>query len=85
LVRDSALSAYVNPPASDVVYALSRNVEEEEKARKVAWPDAELLFGQDPDYQSDVGQIFRQIKDEVDNVLSYSKVRCLTVCQIFNL
>ncbi len=74
LVRDPELSVYVNPPASDVVYALSRDVDEEEKAKKIPWPDSELLFGQDPDYQNDVGQIFHQIKDEVDNVLNYSKV-----------
>ena len=64
----------MTPPASDVVYALSRDVEEEEKAKKIVWPDTELLFGQDPDYQNDVGQIFHQIKEEVDNVLNYSKV-----------
>lgn len=75
LVRDPELSVYVNPPASDVVYALSRDVDEEEKAKKIPWPDSELLFGLDPDYQNDVGQIFHQIKDEVDNVLNYSKVQ----------
>lgn len=74
LVHDPELSIYVTPPASDVVYALSRDLEEEEKAKKIPWPDAELLFGQDPDYQNDVGQIFHQIKDEVENVLSYSRV-----------
>lgn len=74
LVHDKELSIYVNPPASDVVYALSRDVDEEEKAKRIPWPDSELLFGQDPDYQNDVGQIFHQIKDEVDNVLNYSKV-----------
>lgn len=74
MVHDPQLSVYVNPPASDVVYALSRDVYEEEKAKKIPWPDSELLFGQDPDYQNDVGQIFHQIKDEVDNVLSFSKV-----------
>jgi len=68
------LSIYVNPPTSDVVYALSRDVVKEEKAKRIPWPDSELLFGQDPDYQNDVGQIFHQIKDEVDNVLNYSKV-----------
>ncbi|KAJ7369813.1 hypothetical protein OS493_036330 [Desmophyllum pertusum] len=73
LVHDPELSVYVNPPASDVVYALSRDVDEEEKAKQIPWPDSELLFGQDPDYQNDVGQIFHQIKDEVDNVLNYSK------------
>ena len=56
------------------MYALSRDVDEEEKSKKIPWPDSELLFGQDPDYQNDVGQIFNQIKDEVDNVLNYSKV-----------
>lgn len=56
------------------MYALSRNVDEEEKAKRIPWPDSELLFGQDPDYQNDVGQIFHHIKDEVDNVLNYSKV-----------
>ena len=56
------------------MYALSRDVVEEEKAKRIPWPDSELLFGQDPDYQNDVGQIFHQIKDEVDNVLNYSKV-----------
>ena len=74
MVHDPALSIYVNPPASDVVYALSRDLEEEEKAKKIPWPDTELLFGQDPDYQNDVGQMFQQIKEEVDNVLNYSKV-----------
>lgn len=74
LVHDPELSIYVIPPASDVVYALSRDVEEKEKAKKIPWPDPELLFGQDPDYQNDVGQIFHQIKDEVENVLSYSRV-----------
>lgn len=74
MVHDPELSVYVTPPASDVVFALSRDVEEEEKAKKIVWPDTELLFGQDPDYQNDVGQIFHQIKEEVDNVLNYSKV-----------
>ena len=74
LVHDPELSRYVNPPASDVVYALSRDVEEEEKAKKVVWPDAEILFGLDPEYQNDVGQIFHQIKEEVDNVFNFSKV-----------
>ena len=74
MVRDPELSIYVNPPANDVVYALSRDVDEEERAKKIPWPDSELLFGLDPDYQNDVGQIFNQIKDEVDNVLNYSKV-----------
>ena len=74
LVHDPELSIYIHPPASDVVYALSRDVEEEEKAKKVAWPDTGLLFGQDPDYQNDVGQIFNQIKEEVENVLNYAKV-----------
>lgn len=64
----------MKPPASDIVYSLSRDLEEEEKAKKVMWPDAELLFGQDPDYQSDVAQIFSQIKQEVENVLHYAKV-----------
>lgn len=64
----------MNPPASDIVYALSRDLEEEEKAKKVMWPDTELLFGLDPDYQSDVAQIFNQIKQEVENVLHYAKV-----------
>ena len=79
LVHDPQLSIYVTPPASDVVYALSRDVEEEEKTKKILWPDSELLFGQDPDYQNDVGQIFHQIKEEVDNVLNYSKVVSLIV------
>lgn len=74
LVHDPELSIYVNPPASDTVYALSHDLEEEEKAKKIPWPDSEVLFGQDPDYQNDVGQIFHQIKDEVDNVFNYSKV-----------
>lgn len=64
----------MNPPASDIVYALSRDLEEEEKAKKVMWPDTELLFGLDPDYQSDVAQIFNQIKQEVESVLHYAKV-----------
>lgn len=59
------------------MYALSRDVDEEEKAKQIPWPDCELLFGQDPDYQNDVAQIFHQIKDEVDNVLNYSKVTVL--------
>ena len=75
LVHDPELSSYVNPPASDIVYALSRDLEEEEKAKKVMWPDTELLFGLDPDYQSDVAQIFNQIKQEVESVLHYAKVR----------
>lgn len=72
----------MTPPASDVVYALSRDLEEEEKAKKIPWPDAELLFGQDPDYQNDVGQIFHQIKDEVENVLSYSRVSFLEETEV---
>ncbi|PFX28824.1 Dynein heavy chain 1, axonemal [Stylophora pistillata] len=73
LVHDPQLSVYVNPPAGDVVYALSRDVDEEERVRKIPWPDSELLFGQDPDYQNDVGLMFHQINDEVDNVLNFSK------------
>ena len=84
LTQDPELSIYVNPPASDVVYALSRDLEEEEKAKRNPWPDSELLFGQDPDYQKDVGQIFHQIKDEVDNVFNYSKVIVIYLAHVQN-
>ncbi|XP_032239531.2 dynein axonemal heavy chain 6 isoform X3 [Nematostella vectensis] len=73
LVRDKELAVYTTPPGSDVVFALSRDVEEEEKAQKVPWPDTELLFGEDADYQSDVSHTIQLVKDEADSVLNYAK------------
>ena len=75
LVREPELRVYVDPPARDIVYALAYDEEEEKKARTlIPWPDADILFGQDPDYQNDVGQIFHLVKHGVENVLNYSKV-----------
>ena len=79
LVRDPKLSVYVNPPASDVVYALSHDVEEDERAKKIPWPDTELLFGEDPDYQHDVSQVIAYIKEEVENVQGFAKVGIFSV------
>ena len=65
----------MNPPASDVVYALSHDSAEEQRARRATWPDTELLFGEDPDYQHDVSQLVAHVKDDVENVQSFAKVR----------
>lgn len=45
LVYDLELFIYVNLSVSDVVYVLLRNVDEEEKVKRIFWLDFELLFG----------------------------------------
>jgi len=56
------------------VFALSRDLEEEEKASKAAWPDTDLLFGHDPDYQDQVQSMVKQLRTECGNVMTYSRV-----------
>lgn len=74
LVKDPQLAIYVTPPASDTVYLMSRDEEQEAKAKKQPWPVTSLLFGKDERYQSDVKNIVLQIREEAERVVAFSKV-----------
>lgn len=57
-----------------MVFSLSRDLEEEEKASKVVWPNTDLLFGRDPDYQDHIQSMLDRLRTECENVMNYAQV-----------
>ncbi|XP_077989551.1 dynein axonemal heavy chain 6-like [Glandiceps talaboti] len=73
LQREPQLSVFWATPS----YELKLAVDEEERLEKLAsrrpWPDVELLFGEDPEYQSMVTQVVNKLKQNMTDITQYAK------------
>ncbi|XP_070577565.1 LOW QUALITY PROTEIN: dynein axonemal heavy chain 6-like [Ptychodera flava] len=73
LQREPQLSMFWATPS----YELKLSVDEEEELERLAnrrpWPDVELVFGDDPEYQTMVSQVREKLMENIKDVTEYAK------------
>lgn len=80
LLTDPRVRAFVTPPYTDLVHALTRNEEEETSAVLESWPDTELIFGEDPDYKDIINKLIIVVRKEISRVRDFSEVSRIQTC-----
>ncbi|XP_019625905.1 PREDICTED: LOW QUALITY PROTEIN: dynein heavy chain 6, axonemal-like [Branchiostoma belcheri] len=73
LLRDPRLSVFYSPPTYDLKLSVDEEKEEEERELQRPWPDIELLFGEDPDYQDMITTNMDHLENALGEVLSYAE------------
>ncbi|XP_053383042.1 dynein axonemal heavy chain 14-like [Mercenaria mercenaria] len=72
MTREPRLSVFCRPP----VFDLKLNFDEEEEEERLElirpWPDLEYIFGDDPEYQSLLGELNTYVSMEMELVKQYS-------------
>eukprot|EP00058_Branchiostoma_floridae_P021106 XP_002606596.1 hypothetical protein BRAFLDRAFT_72653 [Branchiostoma floridae] len=73
LLRDPRLSVFYSPPTYDLKLSVDEEKEEEEREHQRPWPDIELLFGEDPDYQHMISANMTHLENALGEVFSYAE------------
>lgn len=74
LFLDDRVKSLVTPPSSDLVHSIRQTDLSENVSMPESWPDIQLIFGQDPDYQKTVSKLMVLIKKNVQRVEVFSEV-----------
>ena len=75
LLTDERIKSFVTPPTTDLVHSLRQTEVEDNYDVLESWPDVELIFGKDPDYQEIVKSLIALVKKEIHRVRSFSEVQ----------
>ncbi len=74
LLTEERIKSFVTPPTTDLVHSLRQSGLEDEFVVLEEWPDVELIFGQDPDYQEIVKCLIALVRKEIQRVRAFSEV-----------
>ena len=75
LLREPRLEAFYMPPKHDLKLNFDLELREEQQEDQVPWPDTDLLFGEDPEYQKLIKEITDIVSAAVEEVYEYTNVR----------
>lgn len=74
LLKNPKLKPFYMPPKYDLTsqYEEEKKREEEEGVVEPSWPNTDLVFGLDPDYQHTITGIIECVESNLNNIISYS-------------
>ena len=75
LLTDERIKSLVTPPPIDLVHSLRQTEVEDDFDVLESWPDVELIFGKDPDYQDTVRSLIALVRKELNRVRSFCEVK----------
>ena len=75
LLTEERVKNLVTPPQTDLVHSLRQSELDDDFILLENWPDVELIFGKDPDYQDTVKQLIALVKKEIHYVRRFSEVK----------
>ncbi|XP_033124826.1 dynein heavy chain 6, axonemal-like [Anneissia japonica] len=73
LQREPHLAVFWLPPCYDLKLSVDREEEEAQREQSRPWPDLELLFGEDPEYQTIVANTIDLVSENLDVVQEYAE------------
>lgn len=74
LLADERIASLVTPPSTDLVHSLRQTELDDDTDDFEGWPDTELIFGKDPDYQQTVESLIALINKDIHGVRVFSEV-----------
>ena len=74
LLIEEPIRLLVTPPTTDLVYSLRESELDDDSALLESWPDVDLIFGEDPDYQALVKSLVALVRKEIQRVRTFSEV-----------
>ncbi|XP_071963333.1 dynein axonemal heavy chain 6-like [Antedon mediterranea] len=73
LQREPHLAVFWLPPCYDLKLSIDKEEEDAQRELSRPWPDLELLFGEDPDYQRMVANTLQIVSENLDVVTDYAE------------
>ena len=64
----------VTPPTADLVHSLRESELDNDSVLLENWPDVDLIFDEDPDYQTLLKSLIALVKKELNRVRTFSEV-----------
>ena len=74
MLREPKLEVFYSPPKQELKLMYDDEKREEEEEELPPWPDTEMLFGDDPEYQSLIGELMEYIGNTLDMVAEFGQV-----------
>ena len=74
LLKEPLLVEFITEPTAGYELSFDKEVMAISKEQEKPWPDTELLFSEDADYQRCIADIVQYLASEVRNVDAYSRV-----------
>jgi hypothetical protein len=72
MLREPRLAVFCSATPFDI--KLNIDQEEEEDKVVVPWPDKQMLFGDDPDYQGLLTEVMEYMEETLDSIEEFAKV-----------